>query len=211
MSKIGLAFAFMALSVPAFGQTAEAVFLSLPEPLLPSITEEKRAEMAELFKSGLNSEVENSFGDSCAVLNLTGDYLKIRNGKGILELLVLTMANDSKIICLISTDCAPVCDSYIEFYSITWKKLKNELFFIPADEKSFLKTEIPPDDSKAHNALIPLDIPLMQFSYNPESGQLLQYYNTPKYLSDGDRRKAEPYLKTEPIVFQWNTARFEQI
>jgi hypothetical protein len=39
-----------------------------------------------------------------------------------------TKINDSKIVGLIQTVCAPVCDSYLEFYTTAGKKLHTTAF-----------------------------------------------------------------------------------
>ncbi|MDR1783387.1 MAG: DUF3256 family protein [Dysgonamonadaceae bacterium] len=201
-------FQSLALS-PVVSQTAETLFISMPEELMPSISENIRQEMSELFKSGLNSEIENNFEDTCKVLSLTDDYLKIKNGSGMMEMIVLTLANDSKVICLIQTDCVPVCDSYIEFYSLKWKQLDASLFITPAEKAHFVKKEFSPDDNRMQNALVPLDISLMKFSYDNEKRQLYQYFETPKYLNESEMKAVKPYLSSEPAVFVWNKMRFE--
>jgi hypothetical protein len=119
------------------------------------------------------------------------------------------MVNDSKVVCLIRTVCAPACDSNLEFYTIGWKKLNAEVLITPADKKQFMKDGVDPNEQKVRNALIPLDISLMQFHYDSGSRRLLQYYNTPQYLSADDREKVMPYLKDAPVVFKWNQTRFE--
>ena len=195
------------LPLPAPAQTAEKLFASLPESMSLTWTETNRLELIELYKAGLTAAVENQLGDSCFLACMTDDYLQIREGKSSLEIIVLPMVNDSKVICLIHTVCAPICDSHLAFYTVNWKKLDNSVFITPAGKARFIKDGI---DIDGQNALIPLDISLMQFRYDPDSRELLQYYHTPQYLSFDDREKAAPCLKDEPVVFKWNLTRFEE-
>jgi hypothetical protein len=194
-------------SMPA--QTAEKVFAALPESLSLTWTETNRLELIELYKAGLTAAVENQLGDTCFLTRMTGDYIQIQESKSSLEIIILSMVNDSKVICLIRTVCAPLCDSRLEFYSVNWKKLDNNVFITPAEKAQFIKDGVNPDEQKARNALIPLDISLMQFRYDPDSHELLQYYNTPYYLSSDDRKKAAPYLKDAPVVFKWEQTGFK--
>jgi hypothetical protein len=180
----------------------------MPEFLSLTLTETNRLELVELYKGGLPAAVENLMGDSCFLTRMTDDYLHIREGESSLEIIVLSMINDSKVICLIRTVCAPLCDSYLEFYTVNWKKLNNNVFITPAEKTQFIKAGVNPDEQKVRNALVPLDISLMQFRYDPDSRELLQYYNTPQYLSVDDREKVAPYLKETPVVFKWNQVRF---
>jgi len=190
-------------------QTAEKLFLSMPESLLLTLTKPDRMELVELYKGGLTATVENQMDDSCFLTRMTDDYLQIQEGKSSLEIIVLPMVNDSKIIALIRTACAPVCDSYLAFYTVNWKQLNTNVFITPVKKDRFIKDGVNPDAQEVRNALIPLDISLMQFRYNPDTRELLQYYNTPQYLSAEDREKAAPYLKDTPVIFKWNQSRFE--
>ncbi|GHT59176.1 hypothetical protein AGMMS50239_05200 [Bacteroidia bacterium] len=181
----------------------------MPESMLLTLTEINRLELVEAYKVGLTAAVENQMGDSCFLVRMTDDYMQILEGKSSLELIALQMINDSKIICLIRTVCAPFCDSNVAFYTVNWKKLNNDVFITPAGKAQFIKNSVNPDEQKVRNALIPSDILLMQFRYNPDSRELLQYYNTPQYLNGEDREKVLPYLKDTPVVFKWNQSRFE--
>jgi hypothetical protein len=191
------------------GQTASELFLSLPESALLTLSETSRLDLIDLHKAGHKAEVVNQFGDSSVILHLTNDYLEIKFGNYNLQLLLLQMVNDSKIVLLIQTVCAPVCDSYLEFYTTSWRKLNGELFISPAEKSEFIKEGINPDEQKVKNALVSLDISLMQFKYDPEKKELLQYYNTPEYLNPDDRGAVALYLKGTPRVFKWNQTRFE--
>ncbi|GHT64407.1 hypothetical protein FACS189451_12010 [Bacteroidia bacterium] len=207
--RFSVLFLFACLPFLLPSQTAEKLFVSLPESVLLTLTGTNRLELVELYRSGLPAAVENQMGDSCFLTQMTDDYLQIREGKSSLEIIVLSMVNDSKVICLIRTVCAPLCDSNLEFYTVNWKKLNANVFITPAEKAQFIKDDIDLNEQKVRNALIPLDISLMQFHYNPGSHELLQYYNTPQYLSTDDRGKAAPYLKDAPVVFTWNQSRFE--
>jgi hypothetical protein len=191
------------------GQTASDLFLSMPKSMLLTLDETNRLDLIDLYKAGQKAEVVNQLEDSSIILHLTDDYLEIKTGNQTMELFILTMINDSKVACLIQSVCAPVCDSYLEFYTTTWKKLNTDLFITPAEKSGYIKDGINPDEQKVQNALIPFDISLMQFHFDPEKQELYQYYKTPEYVSLNDRKKGEVYLKDTPRIFRWNQVRFE--
>jgi hypothetical protein len=209
MKKI-ISILFFCLPFVLSAQTAGKVFISMPESMLLTLTETNRMELVELYKGGLTAAVENQMGDSCFLIRMTDDYLQMHEWTSSLEIIVLPMVNDSKIVAVIRTACAPLCDSHLSFYTVNWKPLNTELFITPAGKDRFIKSGVNPDEQKVRNALIPLDISLMQFRYNPDTRELLQYYNTLQYLSAEDRKKAAPYLRNTPIVFKWNQTRFEK-
>ena len=191
------------------GQTAGELFVKLPEPAFLTLTVSDRLDLIDLYKDGKKATVRNRFGDSCSILRLTDDYLQVQTGKNTMELFLLPMINDSKIVGLIQTVCAPVCDSYLEFYTTSWKKLATPVFITFAGKCDFLKEGIHPEEENIKNALIPLDISLMQLQYDPKSRELRQYYTTPDYLSETDRNAVKAYLKETPKQFKWNLTRFE--
>ena len=195
--------------LPIQGQTAGDLFVKLPDPAFLPLTVSDRMDLIDLYKAGQRATVKSRLDDSCSILRMTDDYLQIQSGKTTMELFLLPMVNDSKIAGLIQTVCAPACDSYIEFYTTSWKKLKTSLFITFADKYSFLKEGVNPDDEKVKNALIPLDIFLMQLHYDPDKRELQQFYTTPDYLSGDDKARVAPYLKDTPKLFKWNQIRFE--
>jgi hypothetical protein len=208
--KRGIFVIWMCLAVASIkGQTASELFLSMPAEKFLALSETNRLDMVDLYSAGQKAETLNQLEDSCEILSLSDIYLEIKTGNHKMELFLLPLVNDSKIVCLIQTVCAPVCDSYVEFYTTTWKRLNEDLFISPAGLSWFLKEGLDPEDQKVKNALIPLDISLMQFHFDPEKQELLQYYTTPEYVDRYDREKAEVYLKGIPRIFKWNQTRFE--
>jgi len=195
---------------PVEAQTVSELFLKLPEPVLLTLTVSDRMDLIDMYKAGEESNTRNFFGDSCSILSLSDDYLQIRIGKNIMELFILPMINDSKIIGLIQTVCTPVCDSQLEFYTTTWKKIATSVLITFAGKYDFLKEEINPKDEIVKNALIPLDINMIRLHYDPNKQELYQYYTTPEYLSEMDRVNVKTYLDEKAKQFKWNLSRFER-
>ncbi|MDR3217638.1 MAG: DUF3256 family protein [Dysgonamonadaceae bacterium] len=191
------------------GQTASDLFVSAPESMLLTLNTTDRLDLIDFYKAGQEAKVENQLGDTSAIFRLTDDYLELKTGNETLELIILHLVNDSKIVCLIQTVCAPVCDSYLAFYTTSWKKIDSDIFIAPADKLWFIKEGFDPEGQKVKNTLIPLDITLMHFHYDTEKQVLYQYYTTPEYVSLDDKTKAEVYLKNEPRIFRWSRGRFE--
>lgn len=193
----------------AQGQTAISLFAGMPESEFLPLTVSDRLDLIDLYKAGQKAVVKNSFEDSCSVIRMTDDYVQLQTGNTTTELFLLPMVNDSKVVCLIQTVCAPVCDSYLEFYTTAWKNLPASIFITFANKDDFLKEGINLEDEKVKNILIPLDIFLSRLHYDPDKQELQQYYTTPDYLSKEDREKVTPYLKDSPKQFKWNKIRFE--
>jgi len=190
-------------------QTAGELFVKLPESAFLTLSVSDRMDLIDMYKAGEKAVVKNRFDDSCSILSLTDDYLQLQTGGNTLELFILPMINDSKIVGIIQTVCAPVCDSNLEFYTIAWKKLTTSVFITFAGKYDFLKEGIHLEEENVKNALILLDISLMKLHYEPDKQELQQYYTTPDYLSETDRDIVTPYLTGTPKQFKWNRMRFE--
>jgi len=190
-------------------QTVSELFVDLSEPELLTLTVSDRLDLLDLYMEGEKATVKNLFGDSCSMLRLTDNYLQLNTGENTMELFLLPMINDSKIIGLLQTVCSPVCDSRLEFYTTAWKKLDTSALITFADKYDFIKEGINRDEENVKNALIPLDISLMQLHYEPDKQELYQYYRTPDYLSEADRAKVKPFLDEKHKLFKWNLTRFE--
>ena len=209
-SKIVFTVFLLSFAVRAVqAQTASELFVKLPESTFLTLTVSDRLDLINMYKAGEKATIKNLLGDSCSILNLTDDFLQVKTSENTMELFLLPMINDSKIVGLIQTVCAPVCDSYLEFYTTSWKKLAASVFITFAGKNDFLKEGINPEDENVKNALIPLDISFIKLHYEPEKQELQQYYTSIEYLSETDRAKVKQYFNEKPKQFKWNLARFE--
>jgi hypothetical protein len=208
--KIIIAFFLLNITIQLIqGQTASELFIKLPESTIFPLAVSDRLNLINQYKDGEKATITNGFGDTCSALRLKDDYIQIRIGNNTMELFLLPLINDSKIIGLIQTVCAPACDSQLEFYTTSWKALTASTFITFAGKNAFIKEEIHPEEEKIKNALILLDLSLMQLKYDPDKKELQQYYTTPDYLNEEDKTRAKPYLKEMPKRFKWNLTRFE--
>jgi hypothetical protein len=181
-------------------QTAKEAFLSMPEILLPDLNLYSRMDLVDLYNANQQALIANSFNDTLTLEKLTTDYLLLKTGKGSLQIIVLQMINESHLYCVIHTVCGPVCDSRIDFYSVSWNPLNPGTFITPATKTGFI----------SENSNFPaLDIALMQWKYDPETSVLQQIYNTPEYLSLEDQNAIRPFIKERMKEYKWNSIRFE--
>jgi hypothetical protein len=186
------------LITPLEAKTAKEAFASMPESMLWDLNVNSRLDLIDLFEAGRESVVLNSFEDSVSLEKLTPDYLLLKSGQSSIQIIVLTMLNESFLYCFIQTVCSPLCDSRIEFYTPSWKPLDSKTFISSATKEWFI-----PD-----NEISPtMNISFMQFVYNPENSFLLQLYNTPKNRSADD--PIEHSFPVKEKKYTWNGIRFE--
>jgi hypothetical protein len=134
MNKLNILFLLIACRFTLFAQaqTTKEAFIALPESLSVDLNTYSRMDLIDLYHAGLPASVQNSFGDTLTLEVLTPEYLRLHTGNGSLQLILLTLMNDSQLYCLIRTVCGPVCDSRIEFYSPSWSRLPSEMFITGA-------------------------------------------------------------------------------
>jgi len=181
-------------------QTAKEAFITFPESSLLPLSTNTRLDLIDLYRINENAVIENDLADSVSILQLQDDYIHIQSGNLNMEIIILSMINESKVICVIQTISTPVQDSNLEFYTINWKKLDSKAFINPVDKSWFIKES---DDFPA------LDISLMKFNYDSEKQTLLQTYTTPSYLSIEDQKRIEGHIKESNKEYKWNGIQFE--
>ncbi len=184
-------------------------FTTMPNNLLPTLEINRRKDLVDLYKDSRNATVKNALNGASTLKQMTDRYIYLQTDTSSMEMVLLPLVNDSKIICIIRTVCAPVCDSRISFYTTEWKKLDTNDFLSPADPSWFIKDGTDISGEEFQTAQSALDMELMEFHLQPEDLTLVQIYNTPAYLSPDDYRKIKSYLKEEPRIFQWYKTRFK--
>jgi hypothetical protein len=200
MKRIWVGIIVGSMLVSAKAQTIKEIFISLPEVALLPLSTNDRMDLIDLYTEGREASIQNSFGDTVILNRLEESYLSIQSGNATTEIFFLTLVNESKIIGLIQTVCAPICDSRLEFYSLKWKKLNPDLFTSPVGRSWFVEEE--PD-------FLVLDIALMKFHYDPEKQHLSQMYNTSACVSAEEQKVTTENAGEKIKIYQWNGLRFE--
>lgn len=189
------------LSLHSNPQSAKDVFLSMPESTFLYLTSFNRMNLLNSYSiNPMQASILNAFGDTITLKNLTKNYLLLKIQNASLQLIILPMINKSKIYCIIYTICELACDSFIEFYSVSWEQLQTNLFIKPIIKSYFI-------DENFNNTS--LDISFIQFIYNPKTLLLQQIYNvTNLSLGIEDQQQKQNFLKKNTKTYKWNGFQF---
>ena len=196
-----------ALSMMA--QDMKSVFIAMPDSITPLLTKVNKEDCVDFLDSNMKAEVTNRFGKTAEMKVLTDDYVLMQTSSvGTLEMKLLSVNDSTKVVCMVKTVCAPICDSDIRFYASDWSK---EL-----DEKEFLQSPIvdafclPNDIVTEESVLIKkkVDMNAMKCSLSKDEASLTFIYTTPAYLNKEDQEKLLPYLRQEPVVLKWENGKF---
>jgi len=208
MKKVAIFF-FGLLSIYCNAQDISSVFGNMPKNLILLVDSIPRQDLLDLYKSNMSANIKDKLNGNTTLNALTEDFIELKSSNSSMQIALLRLVNDSKIILLIQTVCAPVCDSRLSFYTTDWKPLDASDFILPANASWFIKDDTDQTGEDFINAPKSLDMDLMQFRFNPEKLELIQTYTTPQYLSKEDREAIDPFLKQEPKIFVWRKTGFK--
>jgi hypothetical protein len=125
------------------------------------LTPINRADFIDFLENNMQAQVKNKFEKKSEMTDLTPDYIRIQmTSQSTWQMKLLALSDTTKVICAVSTVYAPVCDSYIRFYTTDWKELPtqeylpklptpDDFFQMPSDsvsldeyDKMRMKTEL---------------------------------------------------------------------
>lgn len=185
-------------------QEAKTVFVNMPDSLLPFLTAVNRADCIDFLESNMKAKVENRFGNESEMTGLTKDYICIQmTPQSTWQMKLLATSDTTQVICTVSTACAPVCDSSIQFFTTDWKELPaaDLLTDLPVMD-DFFET---PDSASAYDynmARMQTDMLLVKADLSPTDNTLTFTLTTPEYMEKETADKLKPFIR-RPIVYTW--------
>lgn len=134
MRKTTLLFCLLlALEISA-QTTVRDLLKSMPDSLIPYLSENNRLDMIDFMESDMDAVVTNSLGGKSQLLKLTDQYASIKLSEAssvAMRLLDVSTPVDSlsQILCLVRTYGSDIRESSIEFYSLAWRPLPTAIYF----------------------------------------------------------------------------------
>lgn len=100
------------------------VFTSMPDSILPLLTEKNRHDMLDFYQNKMEAKVRNRLGDYVLLDTLTESYLRLQLSRSATAELRMLETDDSvSLIALVQTVGGPVRDSSVRFYDTNWMRL----------------------------------------------------------------------------------------
>ena len=101
-----------------------AHFLSMPDSLLPLLTERNRQDLLDFYQNNMEAKVRNRMNSYVRLDTLTDDYLRLTlSTVSSLQMKQLQTTDSMTIVCMVRTVAAPARDSQVEFYDTAWRRL----------------------------------------------------------------------------------------
>lgn len=190
-------------------QEAKTVFVNMPDSLSPLLTAVNRADFIDFLASKMKAKVENRFGGESEMTDLNKDYIRIQmSPQSTWQMKLLAINDSTQVVCTVSTACAPVCDSSIQFYTTDWKELSASDFITETPVMDdFFET---PDSAliyEYNNARLQADMLLMKADLSAVGNTLTFTLTTPEYMEEEKSDKLNPFIRRS-IVYTWKEEKF---
>ena len=189
-------------------QEAKTLFVNIPDSLTPLLTKVNREDCIDFLESKMKAQVENRFGKKSEMTELGTDYVRMQmSPQTSWQMKVLELSDTTKVVCLVSTACAPACDSSLRFYTTDWKPLADSQFISLPVMSDFLST---PDSTTIYDfdeARRSADMLLMKADFSKDNSELTLTLTTPDYMAKETAEKLKPFLR-RPIVYHWKNGVF---
>ena len=207
MKRFIAALSFACIVLAAQSQKIEDYFIRIPNAFIVQLEEAWRKDLVDLYKSGKPAILENTMQGKSVLKKLTDQYLLLQSTESsTVELKLLSLVNNTHIICMVETVYAPVADSRVSFFTTEWRPLPSDDIFTPVAEEWF---RIDNPDETAWEYFQQLNIFLVKYSLSDENETLTAEYMTPLFLDDETRQRVKPFLKADPKIYTWKSGRFE--
>jgi hypothetical protein len=187
--------------------SAKSLFLAMPDSFTPLLTTVNRADCIDFLESQMKARVKNRMGSQSEMTVLSVDYIRIQmTEQSDWQMKVLLQGKDT-LIAVVTTACAPVCDSSIHFYTTNWNPVAD--YFSPPVMDDFFRSDL---DSLTADTLRSLreklDLSLIRLTFSADDDTLLAELTTPEYLDSEAAEALRPYLFT--IRYRWERGGFRK-
>lgn len=196
--------------LPANAQQAKQYFVSMPDTILPLLTEINRADCIDFLESNMRAIVTNRLDGKSEMTKLTDNYIEIKlSEQSSWQMKVLALNDSTQVLCTVFTACAPACDSHIKFYTTQWESLSlaDYIQTMPTLSDYLPQLNESDYDIQTLNAVKQADLLLIKMQLSADDNTLVCSFDTPQYMEKSAAQKLTPLLQ-EPIVYNWNSGKF---
>lgn len=194
-------------------QSAKACFIHMPDSLSPLLTAVNRADFIDFLESKMKAEVTNRFGGKSEMTELTSDYIRVQlTSQSSWQMKLLSLNDTTRLICTVSTVCAPACDSHIDFYTTDWKALPSATYLpeLPSMDDFFTSVPDTADIYRYQEVRRQADMLLMKAELSGKDSSLTFVFTTPDYMEKEAAERLRPYLRNS-AGYAWKGGRFVKV
>lgn len=194
-------------------QTIEQLYVNMPDVLNPTLTKQNRMELLAYHKVKQSDSITNRFGHQSYLLNLDtlNQEILVKNTPSTtFGMKILRLEDSTRIVGIIRSVCAPVCQSSVEFYDTAWNQIPVKFTMPKAIEWLDVKS-IPTDKIDLQWAIHLMGTGFISLRFSEKGQQISAKNNTLDFLSEEDRKVIAPYVADKTIVFELKGRTWQQI
>lgn len=181
--------------------------VAMPDSVMPLLTKNNRLDFIDFYDARMEAVVTNRLEGKSRMDMLTDDFVHMEYTKSADVAMKLFPVNDSTdILCMVTTAKAAVHDSRIAFYDAQWQPLEVTNYICEPEMRDFRSTV---QGDSAQWAWSKMDIFFRTYRLSAESKRIECVLTIMDYLSEEDREEVVPYVRQEPLIYQWVNNRFQ--
>ncbi len=198
----------LTLATMANAQTMGEMFVSMPDSIMPLLTQTSKRDMLDFLANGMDARVHNQLGEEVTLKHLTDSYLFLEmSEKSRVEMKLLFTTDSIGILAFVRTVEGPGADSHVKFFDTEWRQLKWMELPHPSIEEFFS----PAPDSIAedtHYAQLSLaDLCLIEVSASPDEPTFEITLNIDELA---EKEKDAAICLVHPLLYFWDGATFRK-
>lgn len=206
---ISIIFTISVLFNGIYAQTITDVIKSMPSSIVWGLSDEEKEDLTSNPTDTTFSITDNDLYEKIIRKELSNDYIHLQTSKvGSIQIKLLPLINDTKIICVVKTVCKDICDSNITFYTPEWKQIEDQQLYPKPILNWFLKVDTDSQNEELINAIAAIDILPIKYILSSGSNTLKVDLDIQKYLDEKSFEKLVPFLSEKPKELNWNKTSF---
>lgn len=209
MKRILLIIALISTTLLLSAQELQSIFLSMPENLILGLEATERDKLTANTNDTTQISVIRSKGANIKRLAISPDFISLQTSEaGTIQIKLLPLINESKIICVVRTVCGKICDSQLQFYTTKWIPIEQNLF-PKIDKDWFIKVDADRNSENFKNAYAALNMNPTKIELSPNSTNIKIFYDIKNYLPEEDYKILQPFLTEEPKILEWDKVSYK--
>lgn len=194
---------FSSIYSVAFSKNIVKHFEDMPAKQILHLDANMRRLMVKMyFENPDDCAITNFFGGKSQILfvDTLNNHLQLQiSEESRLEMKLVSLPDQSQAIAVIRTVCAPICHSYIQFYTNYWKTI-NPIVLPKICASNWITDNTVQFDGRSINDFIVASF--VEISFHPDSDKIIYKNNSLEYLNEEEKILVNEYFREEDIVVE---------
>ncbi len=195
---------FIGLTIASLSaQNIDYWYVSMPDNLNPTLSKQNRHELVEYYKANPGDDsIANKFNHQAYLqkYDSINQLIVVKNTPvSTFEMKMFSMDDKTPVIGMISTVCASVCQSSIDFYDTAWNKIPLKFTMPKAVEWLKKDTTLYANVDKQWVENV-LENSYIKLSFGVDGQSIIAQNESLDFLNDKEKEIISPLLSDKPII-----------